>query len=258
MQYVWKFHLHLFIFRWLLARRKHLPMIMYLILLLSKKKSSVRLCPPYWVGFLKVATAFNRTNDRIRLENSFSLFSFCLIRFATSLKLSCFVGYHATVLAYGQTGSGKTFSMGGAYTSAQENDPSVGVIPRVIRRIFEEKEKKTDCEFCLSVSYLEVGGHVCLYCVDLFEMSCRHLVCFLLSRECFIVCGLFKVFYLCFLFDCRSIMKIYLTCCLHLKINLLSAFGKTLRKALRCVTCFLRMNAHISPFPRKIIKLYIK
>ncbi|MEQ2262663.1 hypothetical protein XENORESO_018659, partial [Xenotaenia resolanae] len=67
-----------------------------------------------------------------------------------------FKGYHATVLAYGQTGSGKTYSMGGTYTSAQENDPSVGVIPRVIRRIFEEKEKRADSEFCLAVSYLEI------------------------------------------------------------------------------------------------------
>ncbi|KAM4547128.1 kinesin family member 4 [Fundulus diaphanus] len=67
-----------------------------------------------------------------------------------------FKGYHATVLAYGQTGSGKTYSMGGAYTSAQESDPSVGVIPRVIRRIFEEREKKADSEFCLAVSYLEI------------------------------------------------------------------------------------------------------
>ncbi|CAN9501651.1 unnamed protein product [Ophioblennius macclurei] len=67
-----------------------------------------------------------------------------------------FKGYHATVLAYGQTGSGKTFSMGGTYTSSQENDPSVGVIPRVISRIFNEKEKRTDCEFHMTVSYLEI------------------------------------------------------------------------------------------------------
>ncbi|XP_054611021.1 kinesin family member 4 isoform X2 [Dunckerocampus dactyliophorus] len=72
------------------------------------------------------------------------------------LLCGLFKGYHATVLAYGQTGSGKTFSMGGAYTSAQENEPSVGVIPRVIRRIFDEKEKRADSEFCLGVSYLEI------------------------------------------------------------------------------------------------------
>uniref|UniRef100_H3CZM4 Kinesin family member 4 n=1 Tax=Tetraodon nigroviridis TaxID=99883 RepID=H3CZM4_TETNG len=77
-----------------------------------------------------------------------------------------FKGYNATVLAYGQTGSGKTFSMGGAYTSAQENDPSVGVIPRVIRRIFKEKEKRTDCECCLSVSYLEI------YNEDILDLLC--------------------------------------------------------------------------------------
>uniref|UniRef100_A0AAR2JCK7 Kinesin motor domain-containing protein n=1 Tax=Pygocentrus nattereri TaxID=42514 RepID=A0AAR2JCK7_PYGNA len=67
-----------------------------------------------------------------------------------------FKGYNATVLAYGQTGSGKTFSMGGTYTSAQENEPVVGVIPRVIKRIFQEKTKRTDSEFIINVSYLEI------------------------------------------------------------------------------------------------------
>uniref|UniRef100_A0A8C4I505 Kinesin motor domain-containing protein n=1 Tax=Dicentrarchus labrax TaxID=13489 RepID=A0A8C4I505_DICLA len=84
----------------------------------------------------------------------------------STLLNGLFKGYHATVLAYGQTGSGKTFSMGGTYTSAQENDPSVGVIPRVIRRIFEEREKRTDCEFCLAVSYLEI------YNEDILDLLC--------------------------------------------------------------------------------------
>ncbi|XP_072302654.1 kinesin family member 4 [Eucyclogobius newberryi] len=74
----------------------------------------------------------------------------------SSLLSGLFKGYHATVLAYGQTGSGKTYSMGGTYTAAQASDPSVGVIPRVIRRIFEKKENATECEFGLSVSYLEI------------------------------------------------------------------------------------------------------
>ncbi|KAM3868664.1 kinesin family member 4 [Diretmus argenteus] len=77
-----------------------------------------------------------------------------------------FKGYHATVLAYGQTGSGKTFSMGGTYTSAQENEPSVGVIPRVIRRIFQEREKRADCDFTLAVSYLEI------YNEDILDLLC--------------------------------------------------------------------------------------
>ncbi|XP_070839122.1 kinesin family member 4 [Chaetodon trifascialis] len=84
----------------------------------------------------------------------------------SSLLIGLFKGYHATVLAYGQTGSGKTFSMGGTYTSAQENDPSVGVIPRVIRRIFEEIDKRTDSEFCLTVSYLEI------YNEDILDLLC--------------------------------------------------------------------------------------
>ncbi|KAM9333403.1 kinesin family member 4 [Pholidichthys leucotaenia] len=82
------------------------------------------------------------------------------------LLCGLFKGYNATVLAYGQTGSGKTFSMGGAYTSAQENDPSVGVIPRVISRIFEERERRTDCEFVLEVSYLE------LYNEEILDLLC--------------------------------------------------------------------------------------
>ncbi|KAM9326387.1 chromosome-associated kinesin KIF4A [Gastrophryne carolinensis] len=67
-----------------------------------------------------------------------------------------FNGYNATVLAYGQTGSGKTFSMGGAYTHDQENEPTVGVIPRVVKALFKEIEQRSDWEFLLKVSYLEI------------------------------------------------------------------------------------------------------
>ncbi|XP_063793175.1 chromosome-associated kinesin KIF4A [Pseudophryne corroboree] len=67
-----------------------------------------------------------------------------------------FKGYNATVLAYGQTGSGKTFSMGGAYTHDQENEPVVGVIPRVVKALFKEIEERSDWEFLLTVSYLEI------------------------------------------------------------------------------------------------------
>uniref|UniRef100_A0A8C5A680 Kinesin-like protein n=1 Tax=Gadus morhua TaxID=8049 RepID=A0A8C5A680_GADMO len=77
-----------------------------------------------------------------------------------------FKGYHATVLAYGQTGSGKTFSMGGTYTSAQEDQPCVGVIPRVIQRIFQEKDKGGSCDFTLTVSYLEI------YNEDILDLLC--------------------------------------------------------------------------------------
>ncbi|XP_041525951.1 chromosome-associated kinesin KIF4-like [Microtus oregoni] len=67
-----------------------------------------------------------------------------------------FKGYNATVLAYGQTGSGKTYSMGGVYTAEQEQESTIGVIPRVIQLLFKEISKKGDFEFTLKVSYLEI------------------------------------------------------------------------------------------------------
>ncbi|NXS22969.1 KIF4 protein, partial [Mystacornis crossleyi] len=75
-------------------------------------------------------------------------------------------GYNATVLAYGQTGSGKTYSMGGTYTANQEYEPSVGVIPRVIKLLFEEKQQRQDWDFVLKVSYLEI------YNEDILDLLC--------------------------------------------------------------------------------------
>lgn len=46
--------------------------------------------------------------------------------------------------------------MGGTYTANQEHEPSVGVIPRVIKLLFEEKQQRQDWDFVLKVSYLEV------------------------------------------------------------------------------------------------------
>ncbi|KAL9836776.1 chromosome-associated kinesin KIF4A isoform 2-T3 [Geothlypis trichas] len=77
-----------------------------------------------------------------------------------------FKGYNATVLAYGQTGSGKTYSMGGTYTANQEYEPSVGVIPRVIKLLFEEKQQRHDWDFILKVSYLEI------YNEDILDLLC--------------------------------------------------------------------------------------
>uniref|UniRef100_A0A8D2LZH9 Kinesin family member 4B n=1 Tax=Varanus komodoensis TaxID=61221 RepID=A0A8D2LZH9_VARKO len=80
------------------------------------------------------------------------VFNSCVV----PLVRGVFKGYNATVLAYGQTGSGKTYSMGGAYTADQENDPTVGVIPRVIKLLFQEMREKTEWQFSLKVSYLEI------------------------------------------------------------------------------------------------------
>ncbi|RMB92678.1 hypothetical protein DUI87_30987 [Hirundo rustica rustica] len=52
----------------------------------------------------------------------------------------------------------ETYSMGGIYTANQEYEPSVGVIPRVIKLLFEEKQQRQDWDFILKVSYLEIVG----------------------------------------------------------------------------------------------------
>jgi len=72
------------------------------------------------------------------------------------LVLGCFEGYNATVLAYGQTGSGKTWTMGSGHTKDLRED-ELGVIPRVIKLIFDEVEKrKSKKEFIIKCSFLEI------------------------------------------------------------------------------------------------------
>lgn len=70
--------------------------------------------------------------------------------------LGCFSGYNATVLAYGQTGSGKTHTMGSGYTIGLK-DEELGIIPRVIKLIFNEVEKrKRKAEFIIKCTFLEI------------------------------------------------------------------------------------------------------
>jgi hypothetical protein len=60
------------------------------------------------------------------------------------------------VLAYGQTGSGKTFTMGSGYTIGLK-DEDLGIIPRVIKLIFNEVEKrKNKAEFIIKCTFLEI------------------------------------------------------------------------------------------------------
>lgn len=69
---------------------------------------------------------------------------------------SCFQGYNATVFAYGQTGSGKTYTMGTAHIT-DVSDPTTGVIPRAVRRLFEGVSQRTsENEFLIRASYLEI------------------------------------------------------------------------------------------------------
>ncbi|XP_048775989.2 chromosome-associated kinesin KIF4-like isoform X2 [Ostrea edulis] len=68
-----------------------------------------------------------------------------------------FKGYNATVLAYGQTGSGKTFTMGGCYeASLSEDETEMGIIPRVIRELFNGIADRPESDFAVKVSYLEI------------------------------------------------------------------------------------------------------
>lgn len=73
-----------------------------------------------------------------------------------NLVLGCFNGFNATVLAYGQTGSGKTFTMGSGFTFGVR-EQELGIIPRVIRLIFEEEtNRRHKALFTIKCSFLEI------------------------------------------------------------------------------------------------------
>lgn len=61
-------------------------------------------------------------------------------------------GYNGTIMAYGQTGAGKTFTMVGRPGDYKQR----GVIPRAVAQIFQEVEARSDMEFNVQVSYLEI------------------------------------------------------------------------------------------------------
>ncbi|KAK3794959.1 hypothetical protein RRG08_001105 [Elysia crispata] len=79
---------------------------------------------------------------------------------------SIFKGYNATILAYGQTGSGKTFTMGGYEASLEGDEDAMGVIPRILREVFQTIEHKTDSTFSVKVSYMEI------YKEDVLDLLC--------------------------------------------------------------------------------------
>jgi kinesin family protein 6/9 len=61
-------------------------------------------------------------------------------------------GFNSTIFAYGQTGSGKTFTL----TGGPETYSDRGIIPRAINMIFGESRNRTDLQFKIYVSYLEL------------------------------------------------------------------------------------------------------
>jgi hypothetical protein len=89
----------------------------------------------------------------------------CFTTCAAPLLASVFEGYNATILAYGQTGSGKTYTMGTGnviQTAGSAVDDNVGIVPRVISRMFEEietrKASQPDAVFAIRVQFLELYG----------------------------------------------------------------------------------------------------
>ncbi|KAM9832310.1 kinesin-like protein KIFC3 [Neosynchiropus ocellatus] len=66
-----------------------------------------------------------------------------------SLVTSCIDGFNVCIFAYGQTGSGKTYTMEGV-----AGDP--GINQRALRLLFSEVTEKTDWEYKISVSMVEI------------------------------------------------------------------------------------------------------
>ncbi|NWU89485.1 KIF27 protein, partial [Upupa epops] len=71
------------------------------------------------------------------------------------LVVSLTEGYNATVFAYGQTGSGKTYTIGGGHIASVAEDEK-GIIPRAIQELFQHISEKSDIDFHVKVSYIEV------------------------------------------------------------------------------------------------------
>lgn len=61
-------------------------------------------------------------------------------------------GFNSTIFAYGQTGSGKTFTL----TGGTEKYSDRGIIPRSISMLFNEFRNRTDVQFKVYISYLEI------------------------------------------------------------------------------------------------------
>lgn len=66
--------------------------------------------------------------------------------------LSALDGFNSTIFAYGQTGSGKTFTITGGTESYNDR----GIIPRTLSLIYEEIAKRTDFEWTVRISYLQI------------------------------------------------------------------------------------------------------
>nr|KAG5698517.1 hypothetical protein BaRGS_023220 [Batillaria attramentaria] len=60
-------------------------------------------------------------------------------------------GYNVTIMAFGATGSGKSYLMAG-------NDQDPGIAPLVIQQLFQHMRQKSNKEFMVTASFVEVGA----------------------------------------------------------------------------------------------------
>ena len=70
-------------------------------------------------------------------------------RCAKSIMASALQGHNGTIFVYGQTSSGKTHTM-------QGNETSPGIVPLGIAYIFDEIKRRTNADFLVRCSYVEI------------------------------------------------------------------------------------------------------
>lgn len=73
-------------------------------------------------------------------------------RVGTAAVNNALEGFNSTVFAYGQTGSGKTFTL----TGGVERHSDRGLIPRCLSMLFKEFRSRTDMQYKVYISYLEI------------------------------------------------------------------------------------------------------
>lgn len=84
-----------------------------------------------------------------------------------SLVEGCFQGFNATVFAYGQTGSGKTHTMIGYNIGDEDED---GLIPRVVRHVFDTLQRKSAATGSKVVANLHVSF------IEIYNDECKDLL----------------------------------------------------------------------------------
>uniref|UniRef100_A0A0G4I5A3 Kinesin motor domain-containing protein n=1 Tax=Chromera velia CCMP2878 TaxID=1169474 RepID=A0A0G4I5A3_9ALVE len=102
---------------------------------------------------------------------------------ALPLVAGLFKGLNATLLAYGQTGSGKTYTMNGdpGKPLSSQTDDTVGIVPRIVKTIFEEMRSRAERAFVSGEMAPEFRVR-CSY-VELYNEEFRDLLVAPSSRD---------------------------------------------------------------------------